>query len=105
MVSSKEVAQKMAVRELAKQAVIFIKNFLLGSRDVAFDVMSIDCETRICYLHTLLKSPQCPFCGDSKYMKNQGFEAIQLENKKKGFVKDGGARLQDPLTTFISLEI
>lgn len=100
MVSSKEVAQKMAVRELAKQAVIFIKNFLLGSRDVAFDVMSIDGETRICSLHTLLKRPQCPCCGDSKYMKNQGFEAIQLENKKKGFVKDGGARLQDPLTTF-----
>lgn len=99
-VSQKGIANYLVVRTLAEQASFFIKNFLLGTKETAFDLMSIDAESMDCSLHTLLKRPQCSCCGDSKYMKNQGFDAIQLENKKKGFVEDGGARLQDPKTTF-----
>lgn len=100
VVSPRAIANDSAIRILAKQTSYFLKQYLFKSTDFTFDVISVDGETKNKSSHFLLKRPQCSCCGDSKYMKKQGFESILLENKKKGFVEDGGARLQDPVTTF-----
>jgi ribosomal protein S12 methylthiotransferase accessory factor len=50
--------------------------------------------------HAIVKRPQCPACGDPKWMAATGQRAIELRPVAKAHVDDGGYRRQPPRQTY-----
>lgn len=59
-----------------------------------FDLLSWQVET-----HALTRLPYCPACGQQSNGDLRHFRPIELQSRRKQFVRDGGHRVVDPSVT------
>ncbi|MBD2530124.1 TOMM precursor leader peptide-binding protein [Nostoc flagelliforme FACHB-838] len=84
----------MAATEAVKW-IVNRENKQLDNTMVTFDVTSLEIQN-----HTLTRRPQCPYCGEPKYLLNKKQQPLVLESRKKTFTADGGHRYSSPEATF-----
>ncbi|MFO0577274.1 MAG: TOMM precursor leader peptide-binding protein [Polyangia bacterium] len=68
---------------------------VLRSQLLAWDYASLQSS-----VHSVVKRPQCPVCGDAGWMARQGERPITLQPTEKNFCEDGGYRRQTPRQTY-----
>ncbi|HAJ61096.1 MAG TPA: adenylate cyclase [Cyanobacteria bacterium UBA8543] len=66
----------------------------LESTIITFDLVNLNLQR-----HVMVRRPQCPRCGDSKYLSQQKPQPLLLTSQKKLFTADGGHRTCSPQQT------
>lgn len=66
---------------------------------VTFNTISLQTQN-----HVLTKRPQCPVCGEAKYLAERKFTPIILQSCSKNFTSDGGHRHITPAETIKKYE-
>lgn len=61
---------------------------------ISFDLVNLNLQR-----HSLVRRPQCPCCGDSKYFGEHKPQPLLLTSQKKLFIADGGHRICSPAQT------
>ena len=95
--STVSTALSIAATETAKW-IVRGQNESVEGRIVTFNVLSLDKQT-----HTLIKRPQCPYCGDPAAFTASQSAPLVLQSRKKIFTGDGGHRGFAPEETFTTL--
>ncbi|AKT39178.1 TOMM precursor leader peptide-binding protein [Chondromyces crocatus] len=92
-----EAALNMIATEVAKWIVLG-GNETLDGKMVSFNTAKLDTQ-----VHTLVKRPQCPACGDPRVQARVS-GPIEIQSRKKVHVVDGGFRNTTPDETVRRLE-
>ncbi len=95
--STVSTALSIAATEIAKW-IVRGQNESVEGRIVTFNVLSLDKQS-----HTLIKRPQCPYCGDPAAFTASQSAPLVLQARKKIFTSDGGHRGFAPEETFTAL--
>jgi ribosomal protein S12 methylthiotransferase accessory factor len=90
-------ALSLAATETAKWVVLG-QNESLEGQIVTLNVLSLDKQ-----MHTLIRRPQCPHCGDPAAFTASQSAPLVLQSRKKSFTADGGHRSFAPEETFTVL--
>jgi ribosomal protein S12 methylthiotransferase accessory factor len=96
--STLQTGFNMAATEIAKW-IIGSKQQLLQGTIISFDLVNLNLQR-----HILVRRPQCPRCGDPKYLSERKAQPLVLTSQKKRFTADGGHRTCLPEQTFKQYE-
>lgn len=66
-------------------------------------ILTVDAMTFETKLHSLVRRPQCPDCGDAGLLARRQAAPVRLEPSARAFVADGGHRELPPEETFARL--
>ena len=66
---------------------------------ITFDLVNLTLQR-----HVLVRRPQCPCCGDPKYLSQQHPQPLVLTSQNKQFTADGGHRTRPPEQTLKQYE-
>jgi len=83
-------------RVLAEHVALSVGRFLTGRSEAPFEFVAVDARTLDCARHPVRRRPQCPVCGNPRWMEEQGARPIVLEATEAGYRKEGGFRRLSP---------
>ncbi|GAB1542950.1 TOMM precursor leader peptide-binding protein [Scytonema sp. NUACC21] len=91
--STLQTGLNLAATEIAKW-IVHGEHQQLEGKLMTLDLVSLNLQH-----HVLVKRPQCPDCGEPKYLANPEPQPLILASRKKQFTSDGGHRILSPVQT------
>lgn len=67
------------------------------------NLVTLDLERMVRREHLVVRRPQCPRCGDARWMSRQLERPVVLESRRKRSTTDGGHRIESADTTYARL--